>query len=869
MTERLRGFSQLLSFFRSTTTWVVAGIAAAPLLASLAKIAPPWPPGILVITALVQILVLALVYMLFFRRRMHGIAFVTALGVVLLLGAGAVYLHTFYTYTYEVPTTKERFVKGTKCTPKAEQVYPTECPNVSDASIKEARYEAATIWESSSIDAVQRRLVALWIGAFAGLALALGTFYTYLVAPQPVARLKPRKYPHPYPNTRGFPHIGIPTAEVEPAPEVELEAAAGSEPPPSQAGMFPDEQSSGDHEYEQSPAFGNGEAPIEPVRQDGVEYVEDRVAYSLPYPPEIFPPGSPQEIFEPDIDPPLEVSDLPTYQHGKLLGDIVAGDALKPPPGPPSRWINAQLDDYDAGRPLVVGTTYTLAFGIDAAIKTNLGLQGAAPFVAPPAPEEYALTVTIDSEDFQLGDQTSRPLRIAKSGLSSGRARFDITPLHDGPSRLTASFLKDGNFVQKMELNLTVGGDAAPVAEISRLGRTLTNLGELRKRNLTIAIEAEGRSFVCRYWGPNQAKARLPITVDELADAIKQLRDALMEVVEREEPDSVFPFQDTLDIPPGESDLALLRLATAGYSLYRLLFFHPESDGQCHDMGHWLRKQALDPKAVLKIQIVGTNFAVPWALLYLAEDWDETKLNWECFLGMHHIVEQIPLQNEMYTADCAIEETSSGLAVSLNLNLSIDQQMGMNVVDRQSQYWQQVSMVKPSVRVTTRSSSGQVLTALGPPTADDQILYFYCHATAVGLGQPGGPSASSLTFTGNQSLTLQQLGFKASTDYKLAGNPFVFLNACESAELSPIFYNGFVPYFMSKGARGVLGTECKMPALFAVEWADKFFDELLAGKAVGQIVLDLRRHFYEKHGNPLGLLYGLHCNADTQILPTK
>src|SRR5690606_3850121 len=94
-----------------------------------------------------------------------------------------------------------------------------------------------------------------------------------------------------------------------------------------------------------------------------------------------------------------------------------------------------------------------------------------------------------------------------------------------------------------------------------------------------------------------------------------------------------------------------------------------------------------------------------------------------------------------------------------------------------------------------------------------------------------------------------------------------FINACESAQLSPLVYDGFVPYFMSKGARGVIGTECEVPALFAVEWARRFFDRYMQGDPLGQIFLDLRREFFFQHNNPMGLLYSLYVDADTRVEP--
>ena len=119
----------------------------------------------------------------------------------------------------------------------------------------------------------------------------------------------------------------------------------------------------------------------------------------------------------------------------------------------------------------------------------------------------------------------------------------------------------------------------------------------------------------------------------------------------------------------------------------------------------------------------------------------------------------------------------------------------------------------------------------------------------------------------NDAATLADLNIDAPTTVQFARNPLVFINACESAELSPLFYNGFVPYFMAKGARGVIGTECKTPVLFAIEWANAFFDKFFDGAAVGETVLELRQDFLRRHGNPLGLIYAIHCDADTRIAP--
>ncbi|MEO8367128.1 MAG: CHAT domain-containing protein, partial [Pseudoxanthomonas sp.] len=532
------------------------------------------------------------------------------------------------------------------------------------------------------------------------------------------------------------------------------------------------------------------------------------------------------------------------------------------------RWINARLEDHPQGESLKIAQVYTLAFGIDAQALEDLGPGSSVPsqVVVPQDQAELTLTVQLNSDDFSIND-AARPLRVFASGLSSGRARFDITPLHDGPGTLVATFHKDGNFVQQMTLVLQVGDATAPSPQATRAGRPLLASRNLRKRDVGISVvPAAVGGFDCTVWGATQARAHLPIQEAELADAIEQLRKALMTVVMRKSASKSFPFQDAIDIAPEHRDAALVELARAGYLLYRMLFHHPAADLQCKAIGDWLRKQALDASTMLTLQVIGEGFPVPWALLYMADGWDESTVTWEGFLGLRHVIEQIPLQNDMSTADSLIEEQPAGLSVSLNLNTGIDAQMKMDVVQRQASYWTALKTTRPGLRVTTRTQASELLSALASSETDDQILYLFCHATTVGLGGVGGPNGSSLTLSNDKAVTLADLNLMAATDRKLKGNPLVFINACESGELSPMFYNGFVPYFMSKGARGVIGTECKMPALFAAEWARLFFDELLAGKPLGQTFLDLRRRFVIDHGNPLGLLYGLHSNADVQLV---
>jgi hypothetical protein len=213
--------------------------------------------------------------------------------------------------------------------------------------------------------------------------------------------------------------------------------------------------------------------------------------------------------------------------------------------------------------------------------------------------------------------------------------------------------------------------------------------------------------------------------------------------------------------------------------------------------------------------------------------------------------------------DSAILSDRPRLAISVNVNTGIDAQLGGSFVADQQTYWGQAQTAQKRIGVTSRSTCADVVRALADASTDDQILYFYCHAESSGLADPG---AAALVMS-DARITLADLNLDAPATTMLPGKPLVFINACESAEMSPAFYDGFVPYFMAKGARGVIGTQCKTPALFAAEWARRFFERFLGGAALGETFLALRREFLEAHGNPLGLLYAVHCDGDTRIEP--
>ncbi len=579
--------------------------------------------------------------------------------------------------------------------------------------------------------------------------------------------------------------------------------------------------------------------------------------------------------------PPMPMA--PPQPGGGLLGDEHPEPAgAGAPPDPPAddgdgdgdddapevpRFLNAAIAGRKKDEPLVPKTGYVLE------VSVGLTAEGDASTRAPgenvlfgQGEDVIELTIQVTSKDFRV-EQASLPLTLPRRGPSKGKARFDVTPQAEGLGTLVISVNRDGNFILQMEVSYSIGVVAAePSQKVN--GRALNSAEQLRKRELGMTIKPDEKGYECTVRGATHTSVTLPITETELADAVKSARDALLSVIGMRDDKRALVFQAGIDIDQASQDKALTLLARAGAALFRALFYGPKAAKDVREIGDRLKKMATKPGNQLTLQVVADQCPVPWGMLYMGSDAEDATLEWSLFLGMRHVIEVIPLQTDMLVDDTVIVSDDPSLSVSVNVNAGIDAQMKTNVVARQVKYWDD-GATKAGARLglSQRSTRKQVLDALRGRTGD-QLMYFYCHAVTNGPGDPGGIKGSYVVLTNDEHLTVDDLAREAPMEDALPGNPLVFINACESGELRPEFYDGFIPYFMAKGARGVVGTECKTPAIFATEWALEFFPRFLNGEPLGELFLDLRRGFNREHRNPLGLVYAVYCDGDTQVQPS-
>lgn len=132
---------------------------------------------------------------------------------------------------------------------------------------------------------------------------------------------------------------------------------------------------------------------------------------------------------------------------------------------------------------------------------------------------------------------------------------------------------------------------------------------------------------------------------------------------------------------------------------------------------------------------------------------------------------------------------------------------------------------------------------------DIDLLYLYCHA-----------NGTKLALSGEDEISITNFRLEINHDPPQT-HPvcLVFLNGCQTAIGAE--QGGFIEATSNLGFCGFIGTEAKVPDLFAMRFAGDFFGYLLNGDiTVGEIMEKLRRQHW-----PLSLVYSTCCLPSFKI----
>ena len=334
----------------------------------------------------------------------------------------------------------------------------------------------------------------------------------------------------------------------------------------------------------------------------------------------------------------------------------------------------------------------------------------------------------------------------------------------------------------------------------------------------------------------------LPLDRLQLCHFINRINDTFLDIVNTPE------YSKQIQIPANVCDGHLYKLANLKIIDNIFLGSNPSENAQtCVD-----EIKRISSEGQKNIQIIAEKFWIPWPLLYDGHfGGSGQKVDRGEFWGFKHIIDTPPMVNNGWKLGNMI--SSSKLVFGLNVNDRIDSVFQSTYVKDQTIFFQGM---RKSLQLEVRNYTKDVLAAFGSnKNFEDTISYYFCHANC--------PSACDLSSSLDDYylemtdikdlLTLGALR-NGTFGVNFTNEPLVFINACDSASMSPLFYDGFVPFFFDKKSRAIVGTLSKIPAIFAHQFGLEFFKRFFEGQMIGSVMRDLRIKFL-KENNLLGLFY--------------
>lgn len=176
----MSGLKDFRNFFASFLSIVGAGVAATALVlvTALVGLAPPWPPAIVQITAIAQLLVLVFVFQNLKSAARRTVNSRMKLSLVLMVVFSISYLGLHSLLYFDRPDGTGA-LRGMACSPDALSIYGSSCPFLERMQIADAEFEADRLWTPLGLLASRLSILVLWVGAFSALVNIFAAFVVF------------------------------------------------------------------------------------------------------------------------------------------------------------------------------------------------------------------------------------------------------------------------------------------------------------------------------------------------------------------------------------------------------------------------------------------------------------------------------------------------------------------------------------------------------------------------------------------------------------------------------------------------------------------------------------------------------------------
>jgi len=598
-----------------------------------------------------------------------------------------------------------------------------------------------------------------------------------------------------------------------------------------------------------------------------------------------------------------------TESERQLLGHL--SEVENSVPRPP-RYLDATffLDGsrFPGGRALLEGETYDLEVAIRVSPSGIPAQGGREPIAEPGQDRDIEITVVAKGEGGLTVPDPITHLVLSPRGDSTRSAMFRVkaeksTGSQPGLAELRLFLYYRFSLLEQAVIKAEIVSESrphvrselgldAPVTLVhERVERGYDGLQDEIERSLHINVSTAGSAYRLRFtWrsesgDPISLEASTVFSQAALASIVADARRKLLEVT------MSATYAEELSPESRKYAPALRSLALAGRELHTALF-RLKTNSAIAEIGRLLDEAPPSPGSVVQISVEkgAESFVFPWALMYdapiLDDEW--AALDPDGFWGLRYCIEQrIPGYQWVPPAGEPVRASPLHMAFMLWEQFAHASDHRMAIDDLALRY--------PGIEVSSppinKASVAKAAMISGSPS---DIFYFFTHAhvrrLAPGVADAfleilqslpdGHPAYKAFKAEGERALkyahdpswielTYGRLNLNdlQATKFNLRNDPLIFLNACESSQLTPSFEGqSFPEFFIDRGASAFLGTECTMTTTFARPFGELVLRKLLEGENVGAAVLAARRHFIAER-NPLGLAYNQYGNAGFRLRP--
>jgi HEAT repeat protein len=613
----------------------------------------------------------------------------------------------------------------------------------------------------------------------------------------------------------------------------------------------------------------------------------------------------------------------------KLLDDAISYEkraklALENATSKPSEYRYADITFYyyeDGFEPKVLGSYVLRAkqwYQLEVAIRDQptgvpIQKQERRPIREPKQQESVTIVITAEGDGFEIKEPI-QTLILPPVGDSTKNGYFQVRPLRQSVSdkdlasiRIRAYYKFNLLEVSVIQAEVVGKFDDSSQSKLGlekpisfrqeRLEREYLDFDEVEPKAMHIDISKENERFIFNFAFYNNLDQKVEFTAPiylpapDLEDALLTIRQTWYDIAMSK------TFAERVEGDDEEFLTNIRRLAKAGRNFWMKLF-KIDSDSSMHKVGKWLEDNPLQKGAIIQVSLAenAKDFVFPWALVY---DQKVPKKDYELpdpegFWGLRYCIEQqLPNQNKGTDKPVQIQDK---LRVGFML---WEQFRNANTQKALMENWTQCNPDKLEITTPPITDADDCYALLDD--CDAHILYFYTHGYTRHRQADIGVEENLQLFTSRYERlkeddprrelwkflyeSVKQDKFEPDRSWieltygrlyldelydditrKLGSRPLVFLNMCESAQITPSLSDSFIHFFINRGAKGVIGTECPMTVEFAHPFSEKFLGDLLAGETVGNALLNAR-HYFMKLKNPLGLAYTLFGSATACFQP--